>query len=113
GYSIGLSAGASATVGSTGSANITVVNFPTSSEFNDYNYVFAGYEYTYGGGSQLQVSANIEANFFVAYSNFEGDRKPASFEGNASTYGLDRKSTRLNSSHVSISYPVFCLKNKT
>src|SRR5699024_11696968 len=26
--------------------------------------------------------------------------------------GLDRKSTRLNSSHVSISYAVFCLKKK-
>src|SRR5699024_12847321 len=25
---------------------------------------------------------------------------------------IDRKSTRLNSSHVSISYAVFCLKNK-
>src|SRR5690242_21066913 len=27
--------------------------------------------------------------------------------------GLDRKSTRLNSSHMSISYAVFCLKKKT
>src|SRR5690606_41532206 len=27
--------------------------------------------------------------------------------------GEDRKSTRLNSSHVKISYAVFCLKNKT
>src|SRR5699024_11695180 len=27
-------------------------------------------------------------------------------------YPLDRKSTRLNSSHVSISYAVFCLKKK-
>src|SRR5207249_7200913 len=27
-------------------------------------------------------------------------------------YGRDRKSTRLNSSHVSISYAVFCLKKK-
>src|SRR3712207_8985924 len=26
-------------------------------------------------------------------------------------YGLDRKSTRLNSSHANISYAVFCLKN--
>src|SRR5690242_21774727 len=26
--------------------------------------------------------------------------------------GLDRKSTRLNSSHMSISYAVFCLKKK-
>src|SRR5699024_12808625 len=29
------------------------------------------------------------------------------------TLTLDRKSTRLNSSHVSISYAVFCLKKKT
>src|SRR5438067_7480999 len=28
------------------------------------------------------------------------------------SYGVDRKSTRLNSSHVSISYAVFCLKKK-
>src|SRR5690606_42125840 len=27
-------------------------------------------------------------------------------------YGTDRKSTRLNSSHVKISYAVFCLKKK-
>src|SRR5690606_9473222 len=27
-------------------------------------------------------------------------------------YGVDRKSTRLNSSHVKISYAVFCLKKK-
>src|SRR5207249_11952913 len=30
-----------------------------------------------------------------------------------STTAIDRKSTRLNSSHVSISYAVFCLKKKT
>src|SRR5207249_9595798 len=30
----------------------------------------------------------------------------------ASTFYGDRKSTRLNSSHVSISYAVFCLKKK-
>src|SRR3712207_7738130 len=29
-----------------------------------------------------------------------------------SLYGLDRKSTRLNSSHANISYAVFCLKKK-
>src|SRR3712207_8834211 len=28
------------------------------------------------------------------------------------TLALDRKSTRLNSSHANISYAVFCLKNK-
>src|SRR3712207_7571457 len=29
------------------------------------------------------------------------------------TYAIDRKSTRLNSSHANISYAVFCLKKKT
>src|SRR5437773_5274512 len=28
------------------------------------------------------------------------------------TFGRDRKSTRLNSSHITISYAVFCLKKK-
>src|SRR5699024_12440333 len=34
------------------------------------------------------------------------------FSPSASTRFPDRKSTRLNSSHVSISYAVFCLKKK-
>src|SRR5438067_7698372 len=34
------------------------------------------------------------------------------FERNEAGIALDRKSTRLNSSHVSISYAVFCLKKK-
>src|SRR5690625_6477203 len=32
--------------------------------------------------------------------------------GSSSSEGGDRKSTRLNSSHVAISYAVFCLKKK-
>src|SRR3712207_8115604 len=32
--------------------------------------------------------------------------------GNADVITLDRKSTRLNSSHANISYAVFCLKKK-
>src|SRR5436309_8512000 len=40
--------------------------------------------------------------------------RPVQHERAAATYrtGLDRKSTRLNSSHVKISYAVFCLKKK-
>src|SRR5690606_41978446 len=37
--------------------------------------------------------------------------KPA--PSSSSCYEKDRKSTRLNSSHVKISYAVFCLKKKT
>src|SRR3712207_7193493 len=33
-------------------------------------------------------------------------------DGTLHTYRLDRKSTRLNSSHANISYAVFCLKKK-
>src|SRR5438874_10018069 len=40
-----------------------------------------------------------------------GDRVIARFGGGAGR--SDRKSTRLNSSHVEISYAVFCLKKKT
>src|SRR5207248_11771862 len=41
---------------------------------------------------------------FVWYGGFLG--------GVAAVLGLDRKSTRLNSSHRTISYAVFCLKKK-
>src|ERR1035438_8361996 len=41
-------------------------------------------------------------------------RYQAYFDGNPGTYyrSTDRKSTRLNSSHLGISYAVFCLKKK-
>src|SRR3712207_6893101 len=40
------------------------------------------------------------------------DLPPTSFATQALWYELDRKSTRLNSSHANISYAVFCLKKK-
>src|SRR5438067_10780538 len=44
----------------------------------------------------------------------EDPAKATNLAGRAShDHALDRKSTRLNSSHVSISYAVFCLKKKT
>src|ERR1039458_10738401 len=36
----------------------------------------------------------------------------AKLRGRAEVGGVDRKSTRLNSSHLGISYAVFCLKKK-
>src|SRR5690554_7675246 len=48
-------------------------------------------------------------DFTITYSIFFPTVK-AVFEGNVQ--GVDRKSTRLNSSHVRISYAVFCLKKK-
>src|SRR5690349_22932720 len=59
-----------------------------------------------------QAQENPWAAFASAHpvgSTVEGEVK------NATEFGLfigDRKSTRLNSSHVEISYAVFCLKKK-
>src|SRR3712207_8693247 len=42
-----------------------------------------------------------------------GDHRLARNPKGLDEEGLDRKSTRLNSSHANISYAVFCLKKKT
>src|SRR3712207_6991679 len=41
-----------------------------------------------------------------------GKQQQALLEEAARGLGIDRKSTRLNSSHANISYAVFCLKKK-
>src|SRR5690625_6200659 len=56
------------------------------------------------GGGTAGVVADHPAQCAVAVSGRPG----AEFQ----TVRLDRKSTRLNSSHVAISYAVFCLKKK-
>src|SRR5207253_6864110 len=41
------------------------------------------------------------------------NQSPATTTKEKTDINIDRKSTRLNSSHVAISYAVFCLKKKT
>src|SRR5690348_17428768 len=55
----------------------------------------------------LGCSTNLEDSAPVQEGGGGPDRELAR------TSSLDRKSTRLNSSHPSISYAVFCLKKKT
>src|SRR5690349_22132545 len=52
-----------------------------------------------------------EAQQLMADSLTQTKRAPICLSGNTE-YWRDRKSTRLNSSHVEISYAVFCLKKK-
>src|SRR5690606_12529957 len=59
-------------------------------------------EYSMYLGSDYDVS-HIEALWDLGYLPIEVKSLPE---------GTDRKSTRLNSSHVKISYAVFCLKKK-
>src|SRR5690554_7981214 len=55
-----------------------------------------------GGGSSARVSSTTAAPMLL----------PTRKRGVLGWRALDRKSTRLNSSHVRISYAVFCLKKK-
>src|SRR5690606_12930525 len=52
---------------------------------------------------------NVTRNFNVHKNNFYKDIKKEQQDNLVKKQALDRKSTRLNSSHVKISYAVFCL----
>src|SRR5699024_12839702 len=55
---------------------------------------------------------NIYAMIPVGIPLFSVIISPPHFQNEYINFGKDRKSTRLNSSHVSISYAVFCLIKK-
>src|SRR5207249_8817377 len=55
------------------------------------------------------AAARRSTELSTAFANASAPPKRSSVSGGMN---LDRKSTRLNSSHVSISYAVFCLKKK-
>src|SRR5690606_41472761 len=72
-----------------------------------------------GGRPAFMIRAVLAATLssvYGIYSGFElceGTPLPGREEYmDSEKYQLDRKSTRLNSSHVKISYAVFCLKKK-
>src|SRR2546422_4548432 len=54
----------------------------------------------------------FDAHDFLADAKGKGAAAAVVRSGTPSVDGLDRKSTRLNSSHGYISYAVFCLKKK-
>src|SRR3712207_8280173 len=52
----------------------------------------------------------LQVHVFGVWAMLVSNQRPLPCEGSA--LPLDRKSTRLNSSHANISYAVFCLKKK-
>src|SRR5690606_41943515 len=67
------------------------------------------------GSSMYMVGALVYLTDISSASNrarLIGLNQRALLFGQSIGPGLDRKSTRLNSSHVKISYAVFCLKKK-
>src|SRR5699024_11781368 len=57
-----------------------------------------------------QIKDDAQQKRDTAYSN--SSQSATQSQNSDNQEALDRKSTRLNSSHVSISYAVFCLKKK-
>src|SRR5207249_10475678 len=73
------------------------------------------------GGDYVQMDApnyaqwHVDADNRAAFESWGHDMASelvADAEIDNTVFAKDRKSTRLNSSHVSISYAVFCLKKK-
>src|SRR5699024_11330455 len=86
--------------------NFSIINKDTDTFFvaEDKEKLGSNY-YHYGETIPYNVSQVILRDLPISMNNFETtlkELKPSK----------DRKSTRLNSSHVSISYAVFCLKKK-
>src|SRR5690554_4003745 len=63
-------------------------------------------------GRKLWITNGGEAGLFIIFANVNPDAGYRGITAFLVERDLDRKSTRLNSSHVRISYAVFCLKKK-
>src|SRR5699024_11002843 len=72
-----------------------------------------GYGQTMAGGHGRSAAGNVRMLHPAVHAVFNDSSRPAGQSGSGvpgRQSRPDRKSTRLNSSHVSISYAVFCLK---
>src|SRR5699024_12828062 len=87
---------------------------PPRSTLFPYTTLFRSATHADSAVNVTKFCADYKRGFVLGYSHrmYEktGDRQLSAWEAGILT--RDRKSTRLNSSHVSISYAVFCLKKK-
>src|SRR5690625_5574716 len=65
------------------------------------------------GETSLKKSKNSLKRKAINPISDKRSKELAEYRKLRDVYMIDRKSTRLNSSHVAISYAVFCLKKKT
>src|SRR5690606_40908973 len=91
--------------------------FPYTTLFRSGVFLlFLAYGYKHGGQHQARLQTILKRNFIIATLLFGVGLSYMFiflfFKINFSLNLQDRKSTRLNSSHVKISYAVFCLKKK-
>src|SRR3989442_8081796 len=75
--------------------------FPYTTLFRSAGFSIVAFSYVLPGGASARIPTAVEALGGWAY-----------WPARSGRVQRDRKSTRLNSSHVRISYAVFCLKKK-
>src|SRR3712207_7049345 len=84
--------------------------FPYTTLFRSRGARCAGFPELLAAGDLSAVAAALPDELDALP---QADTRTSSTDANARTTAhLDRKSTRLNSSHANISYAVFCLKKK-
>src|SRR5699024_12276824 len=93
---------------------LTVLARPPMSPFFPYTTLFRSYEPVFNYMEELRKQGYKIyglSNTGMQFANFVKNSEMGNyFDGYV--FSADRKSTRLNSSHVSISYAVFCLEQK-
>src|SRR3712207_7739443 len=89
-----------------------MIRRPPRSTLFPYTTLFRSLKEVYQERERQRILAELRA-FFSALGEIEVLYiNSFSSKRDDVTGGLDRKSTRLNSSHANISYAVFCLKKK-
>src|SRR5207249_12065337 len=84
--------------------------FPYTTLFRSKNEVYRNW--IVPQAALLGFRGHVDLEFTVERDGTLTDLKMLKSSGTPALDRADRKSTRLNSSHVSISYAVFCLKKK-
>src|SRR5690554_2416796 len=88
-------------------------NFSTTNVAGSYNVPTANTSQNNYLAMQMNSNFGISWASYLHADSIIGERIATDLtNGRLYASGLDRKSTRLNSSHVRISYAVFCLKKK-
>src|SRR5256885_12668666 len=95
-----------------------MIRRPPRSTLFPYTTLFRSVRHLRGAGSDDLHAVGIDAEFLRHHlGDFDVDPLPhlgaAVVQVDRAILIEDRKSTRLNSSHLVISYAVFCLKKKT
>src|SRR5690349_24017831 len=89
-----------------------ILRHPPKSTLFPYTTLFRSQPHRQRAGPADQLAVRSDRPYHRGPAAGAGRAQRETRRARAAARGQDRKSTRLNSSHVEISYAVFCLKKK-